>query len=319
MLMTCHQKYKPMATDSIFNSEIELIDGFLADQNISKASKKTYNSVLIRFFRWARNTGRNFQNLRYADFRKYLETFNDCSDLTKYNHLNVLKLHFNWQEANSLHKNYIKGNLAKHPRRYRVFRKRPLNLEQAKQLMEKPNQETIKGARDYALLMLLLFNGLRIIEVQRANLGDITDKGETLYIQRKGANEKSERIRLPEATQEALNGYLIKRKNLNDSSPLIAAHSINNPGGRINTESASRIVKSYLVAIGLNSKWYTAHSLRHSAASLLLELGATPNDLQGFLGHRSFSTSQLYTQYAEENRIYNSNFGQKLVNAVLTS
>lgn len=299
---------------------IQLMEEYLAEKpNLNPESIKQYEYILRRFYRWAKQNTINFQDLKIRDLVQYHSTFSDCSDLTKYSHFTVLKNHFKWMEANSYGLNRLKDGhpLARIPRRYTTFRKMYLHPPQLRALLEQPKKSTITGARDFALLLILSFNGLRLIEAIRANFGDLTENGQGLYIQRKGRKTKDELIRLSNPVQDALNDYLVMRKSLKPESPLIASHAHHHTEDfRLCSQTASRIIKKYLVSIGLAGKQYTAHSLRHTAASLLLQAGVSPHDLQRYLSHASFSTSQLYLKALDEDRIYNSNLGQKLANLV---
>jgi integrase/recombinase XerC len=79
--------------------------------------------------------------------------------------------------------------------------------------------------------------------------------------------------------------------------------------------SVSRIVKNHLIAAGFNSDRLTAHSLRHTAATLNLLNGGTPEETQQMLNHKSIVTTQIYVHALEraknqsENRIAAALFG----------
>jgi site-specific recombinase XerD len=68
-------------------------------------------------------------------------------------------------------------------------------------------------------------------------------------------------------------------------------------GHRLATGSISRIVKSRLRKAGLNSKYYTAHSLRHTAATVALKAGASLEKVQEMLGHADINTTLMYTHF----------------------
>jgi len=67
-----------------------------------------------------------------------------------------------------------------------------------------------------------------------------------------------------------------------------------NLGQRLTTRSVSRIVKSYLRKIGLNSNRLTAHSLRHTAITLCLQGGATIQEAQALGRHANINTTLIY-------------------------
>ena len=53
-------------------------------------------------------------------------------------------------------------------------------------------------------------------------------------------------------------------------------------------------VKKYMKKVGLNDRYYTCHSLRHTAAVLSLKAGASIYDVQQMLGHKSIDTTRIY-------------------------
>ena len=65
------------------------------------------------------------------------------------------------------------------------------------------------------------------------------------------------------------------------------------------TRSISRAAKEYMVEIGLDDERHTAHSLRHTAATLNLLNGATLEETQQLLGHASITTTQIYAHALE--------------------
>ena len=83
------------------------------------------------------------------------------------------------------------------------------------------------------------------------------------------------------------------------------------------TRSISRVVKNNLRAVGLNSDRLTAHSLRHTAATLNLLHGGTVEETQRLLGHHNLNTTMIYVHALErqknnsELRVADAIFGDK--------
>ena len=67
----------------------------------------------------------------------------------------------------------------------------------------------------------------------------------------------------------------------------------------IDRTAVFRIVKKTSINIGLKESIYP-HTLRHSAATQMLEAGCDLRTLQEFLGHSSVSTTQIYTKLTKE-------------------
>lgn len=81
------------------------------------------------------------------------------------------------------------------------------------------------------------------------------------------------------------------------------------------TRSISRIAKEHFIDVGLDSPRITAHSLRHTAATLNLLNGGSIEETQQLLGHKSITTTMIYSHALErannnsENRIAGAIFG----------
>ncbi|MFM2765152.1 tyrosine-type recombinase/integrase [Limosilactobacillus fermentum] len=163
-------------------------------------------------------------------------------------------------------------------------------------MLETIPQDTLKGKRDYAMLALMLTMGLRTIEVSRANVGDIRTQGDAvvLYVQGKGHVDKDALVRMPNHVETAVRTYLKARKASDPQSPLFASTSHQNAGQRMTTRSISGIVKSSFIAAGYDSPRLTAHSTRHTSATLSLLNGATLQETQQLLRHVNLQTTEIY-------------------------
>lgn len=178
------------------------------------------------------------------------------------------------------------------------FKKDSLTLEQCKSILCHIDTSTLTGKRNYALLMLLLNTGLRTIEVSRAQVGDIRNKGNAtvLYVQGKGHTEKDSFVVLPESVQNALNMYFKARTGtIKDSSPLFECTGNRATNKPLHVKSISRIVKGIFKDNGLVSERLTAHSTRHTACTLALLNGANLQQVQQMARHQNINTTLIYT------------------------
>ena len=271
-----------------------LIERFLSAQDIKPTSQQAYRRSLRPFFRWLTHEGIRSPNREdILAYKRALEA-QGRSSFTLSNYLVVVRRFFEWAEGMKLYPNIAKGvKGAKHPR---GFKKDPLTVDQAKELLSSVDRSTVLGKRDFALINLLLRTGLRTIEAVRADVGDIRQQsGEAiLWIQGKGRDAKDEFVLLTEKTLKPINEYLAERGKTEDAEPLFASLSDMNRGQRLTTRSVSRIIKSYLRRIGLNSDRLTAHSLRHTAITLALKGGATIQEAQALGRHANINTTLIY-------------------------
>lgn len=282
---------------------------FIEESQVSENSKRTYLAILKVFYKWFTDNGLDYYELSPVHIIRWKESLvRTKSSLTVANYLIVIKRYFSWIASNDIGKNIAAG--IKVGAKYKGFLKHPLTLEQIKQLLGSIEQSTVIGKRNFALANLLVRNGLRIIEAQRINIGDITTlKGKhIIYLQRKGSHEKThDFIVLSEKGLESIHNYLAERNNLQDYQPLFISYSRNNFGKRMNTISMSEIIKQSLNNIGLKDKRYTAHSLRHTAGVMALKNNAGEYATQLYMGHSQFKTTQLYTRMIENEMMLNNN------------
>ena len=162
--------------------------------------------------------------------------------------------------------------------------------------------DKIAGLRDYALISLMLTTALRTRSIILADIADIKPLGDmtVLYYQGKGHEEKADYVKLSEPVKKALYRYLAARGEPAPNEPLFASAAHRNAGERMTTRSISRIVKNALRAAGLESERLTAHSLRHTAATLAMVNGATLQEVQQLLGHKSVNVTMIYLHQLEK-------------------
>jgi len=179
------------------------------------------------------------------------------------------------------------------------FKKDPLTSHQVQNILATIDRGTAQGLRDYAILALAVTTGLRTIELQRANIEDLRTVGDSpvLFIQGKGREEKAEYAKLSEPVERAIRAYLAARGQAAAIDPLFASCSDRNTGDRLTTKSISRLIKTAFKKAGYDSDRLTAHSLRHTAATLNRLNGGTLEETQGLLRHRSADTTAIYDHF----------------------
>lgn len=165
---------------------------------------------------------------------------------------------------------------------------RYLDLEESVSLLD--HVDGANQARDYCILTLFLNCGLRISELVGLNVADV--RGNQLRVLGKGNKERM--LFLNEACQSALEDWLTERSMLTlvDQNALFV--TLQNRR-RISRAAVHKLVKKHLAAAGLDSTQYSAHKLRHTAATLMLQNGVDVRTLQEVLGHDHLNTTQIYT------------------------
>lgn len=290
-----------------------LIGAFLGGLDVKESSRKLYGRTLKQFFSWVDLEGLRLPELTKADiaeYKSYLENTLKLSPLTIGSYIVSLRKFYEWIEAEGLYKNITKG--IKTPQRSQAFEKQYLSERKSRELLEYFKGNSL---RDYAIVNLMLRTGLRTIEVSRAQIGDICYMGEqrVLKIWGKGKSEADKGrdynfVVLTDKTYLPIKNYLeATRRGAKSGEPLFTSNSHQNKGEQLSTRTISGLCKEGLKAIGLDGKEYTAHSLRHTTASLLLGHGETLLAVQHVLRHASVNTTQRYTKLKErEMRLTNA-------------
>lgn len=152
--------------------------------------------------------------------------------------------------------------------------------------------ESVKGEyaeRDFCILTLFLNCGLRVSELVGLNMTDF--QGDTVRVLGKGNKERT--VYLNNACKMALERYLPKRltPHERDKNALFISRNRN----RINVQTVKWLVKKHLEQAGLDTQKYSAHKLRHTAATLMYQNGVDIRTLQNILGHTSVNTTMIYT------------------------
>ena len=162
-----------------------------------------------------------------------------------------------------------------------------LTMEQSASLLRAvsgPNQK-----RDYAILMIFLNCGIRRSELVGLNLTDVYE--DRIRVVGKGNKERFVYFGTP--CRKAIDAYLPERnkKILSDNRALFGSRD----GNRISVSAVHRLVKKYLLAAGLDATQFSAHKLRHTAATMMLSGGVDVKTVQEVLGHENLNTTQIYT------------------------
>ncbi len=273
----------------------ESLRDFLASLDIRQSSKKTYERQLKEFFGWCKRY--NITRLEREDllnYKTYLSKDKSLAAFTISGYLTAVRRYFEWLEVYQKHPNVARG--IKGPSRKRGFRKDSLTVDQAKGILSSVDKSTLSGKRDFALINLMIRTGLRTIEIARAQREDISHQGgETvLFIHGKGRDAKDELVLLTETTLAPIMEYLHERGSIKGEDPLFASHSTKNFGEPLTTRSVSRIVKTHLQRNNLDDARLTAHSLRHTAVTLSLLAGATPQEARAMARHADINTTLIY-------------------------
>lgn len=159
-----------------------------------------------------------------------------------------------------------------------------LSIEEVERLLAQPDQNTLIGSRDKAILELLYSSGLRASECAHLEISQVGEE----FIRVKGKGKKERMVPIGKPAILAIDHYLTFR---NDEIKVLFLSRNQKPIDRITIYKRFRI---YTKKAGLQ-KSLSPHTLRHCFASHLLEGGADLRVIQELLGHEDISVTDRYT------------------------
>lgn len=279
----------------------EIIRNFINSLNRRPTTKDTYRKALMEFSKWLGNTSPI--GLTHSDIQRYKDyiTSKDLSTSSISAYLTAVRRLYDYLEESG----EITSNPAKkvkggsRPKRHTT---KSISREDVQKLFESIDITSPLGMRDSAILNLMVRCGLSEIEIVRANVGDIKTKAthKVIYVQGKNKDKKDEYVVLPNEVAVRLQEYLSQRGNSDDNEPLFWGVGNRAIRDRISTRAIRSRISHYFESLGLKGKGITPYSLRHTAAMLAIESGATVSEVMQMLRVKTVSTALVYFEEAEE-------------------
>lgn len=277
-------------TAELFRQYIDFLD-------VSKSTATTYTRALEQFAKWIQ--ARNIDQPSRKDilaFRDDLARTHKPTTVQTY--IVAVRLFFRWTYQEGLY-----PNIADHVKGAKVsneHKRDALTARQTAKVLDGAKRKAFRSGapedwRDYAILTLLANNGLRTIEISRANIEDLraTDGEMRLYVQGKGKDERSDFVRIEPETEDVIRAYLEERVGASGKEPLFISYSDRNRGARLVTRTISGIAKTAIRAAGYDSERLTAHSLRHTFCTEAAKR-CKREDVQKAARHSKMETTEIY-------------------------
>ncbi|HTX99413.1 MAG TPA: tyrosine-type recombinase/integrase [Bacteroidota bacterium] len=174
-----------------------------------------------------------------------------------------------------------------------------LSAEEVRAVLDAVHPGDELGLRDLAFIKLMVLCGLSEIEIIRANSEDLVlrDGESTLRVQGKGRLTKDAVVQIPPNVRIVLEQYLSVRGSPSPRDPLFASAGNRTRGERMTTRGVRERVNHYLEVAGVKKgrlRQVTPYSLRHTAAVLMAEAGATADEIRDRMRLGSVMTALLY-------------------------
>ena len=238
---------------------------------------------------------RNIRTEDIYDFLMYADNVRENMAAAKARKLSSIKVFFKYLNTKRM---LIEDNPAiniESPKKKQALPKF-LSVDESLLLLEavKNDKESKSRVRDYAIITLFLNCGMRVSELVGINLNDIERDFKSITITGKGNKQRI--VYLNSACREALADYYQNRISEKYASVSIPALFLSNRNQRISVKTVQWLVYKYLELAGLESKHYSVHKLRHTAATLMYQTGNVDvRVLKDILGHEQLNTTQIYT------------------------
>lgn len=270
-----------------------LMEEYILYIDIKPASKQSYRKMLLQFAMVAERLPNTPTRQDIMGYREHLKKRLKAASVQK--HLVVLRNFYRWYHVEGHGNNVAEG--VKGMKIDSSFKREALSVDDSRRLINRAKylaKKDIIAMRNYAIVALLITTGLRTIEIERADVQDIgfIDESQVLYIMGKGHDDKDSFVKLSPQVYAIIEQYLMERGD--SFPPLFINHTNPHLGERIRTRNVRLIVKELLRQIGIDNPKYSAHSLRHTTATLSLLEGANIEETQQLLRHKDPSTTQIY-------------------------
>jgi len=168
-----------------------------------------------------------------------------------------------------------------------------LTVEEMRRLLALPDASAPAGKRDWAILALMAYTGVRTIECYRADTKDLETRSGKLIlnIQGKGRTEADEFVVIEPVPEAALHAWLAARGSA--PGPLFTSLSNRSQGERLSLRALRWLVKRYYSLAGVVGN-KTTHSLRHTAITTAILHGAPIQKVKALARHASLDTTMIY-------------------------
>ncbi len=172
--------------------------------------------------------------------------------------------------------------------------KAALTAAEAEAVLAVPDERTVSGLRDRAMLEVLYCTGIRRSELARLNVRDIDRDRRTLMV-RQGKGKKDRLVPIHGRCVAWLDAYQAEARPKLVTEPDDGTLFLTVDGTAFSLDRLTQLVRDHVKASGV-AKEGACHLFRHTLATVMLEGGADIRYVQAMLGHAELSTTQIYAQ-----------------------
>jgi integrase/recombinase XerD len=289
-------EHRAMATSLDLGIQ-QFLDHLKVERELSVATLEAYGRDLAQFARFAEGRAvTSAEAVRTIDVLEYLAHLTERALSARYQarRLVAMRQLFKFLKAERVCPN----NPTEDVDLPRFGRRLPdcLTVTEVDRLLEAPDRKHDRGARDGAMLETLYATGLRVSELVKLRITDVSfDAG---YLIALGKGKKQRLVPLGEVALASLRQYVdeVRPRFVRDGVALRAGDALflTRLGRRMTRQGFWKLLGRYARAAGIR-KAISPHKLRHSFATHLVEGGADLRAVQAMLGHADIGTTEIYT------------------------
>ena len=256
--------------------------------DVSESTRQDYKSRIWLFLDFIRE--KSLHQDSFLEFKRYLKERNDLAVASKNKYLAAARIFLKELNRQGLLPVDITQNI-KTFNQSRKHKKEGLSETEVELLSVSVNQlpDTPMNTRLKAVLSLLIFQGLRQIEIVRLDVKDLDLASGTAFIHGKGRDDK-ELINLHPTTVNAVKSYL--KKNKIGDGALFVSTSNNSRNKRLSTRALREMIRGLFMQTGIEKN---VHGLRHYFVTRLVrEYRGDLLEVARYTRHKSLEMLQIY-------------------------
>lgn len=298
-----HQKEKTIDTPTQFKDFYLKFWKFINSLNIVVNSKKRKLWVMSEFLMYLNKIGINdIKYIEVGTIHTYINTLDRYSRATKHTIVSVLREALEWLHSEKLIS--FTGRQA-----FPIVRKAPdtqilsyFSKEEIKKLLDSVHVDRTHGKRDFAILSILVYLGLRVSDVANLKFNNFDWNNNTINITQLKTNNM---VTLPflDNVKIPLIDYLKNERHPKSSDEDYIFISTYAPFNAHVINSFQRIVYKYMdkAEIDYSTRHHGPHALRHSLATNLMNNNVPISAISSVLGHANTRTTEIYLTVDERN------------------
>lgn len=309
--LTAYVKIESLETNDLIEAFSNFLQIDIAEGDAAEDTLKSYLSQLKQFLNWCDRHSYHPASItrqQIKEYRRWTIETKKYKPATIALKLTVVRRFYDAAiERGLLAINPASGIKPPREKKDPAARISYLEKNEVNQLFQALDRDpnSLKSKRDRLLIGIMILEGTRTVELYRANIADIVRQGDKIGIRVEGKRSIRVVPLTPNLTED-LNDYLQARKasgeKLRAENPLFIAIGNRAGGKRLSRRGIRQIVDRYLQATNLKylqGRTISAHSLRHTAATLALREGAQLRQVQDLLGHSDPRVTSIYTHISD--------------------